>query len=134
MAKKKPTAKKLTTQARVAVSQTNISTRDVVLSERQQTTLQVDLKARPDFKGAIAAYVFDSAGNLTDQAPVRSGKVTLKTSAKTLSHPAGNSYYRRIIDRMLSSAKLTGKLRQDEAGTVFYWITTRKQAISEGKD
>lgn len=86
MAKRKPTAKKLTTQARVAVSQTNISTRNVVLSERQQTTLQVDLKARPDFKGAIAAYVFDSAGNLTDQAPVRSGKVTLKTSAKTLSH------------------------------------------------
>ncbi|MCA9173676.1 MAG: hypothetical protein KDB14_04245 [Planctomycetales bacterium] len=68
---------------------------------------------------------------LDHNAMVREG---IDPATTKVSHPAGNSYYRRIIDRMLSSAKLTGKLRQDEAGTVFYWITTRKQAISEGKD
>ena len=52
--------------------------------------------------------------------------------ANTLvSHPAGNTYYKRIIDRMLSGARLTGGWRQDEAGTVFYWITTVKQSVRE---
>lgn len=45
-----------------------------------------------------------------------------------VSHPAGKSYYKRIVDRMLSQARLTGTWRQDEAGQVFYWITTLRQA------
>ena len=48
-----------------------------------------------------------------------------------VSHPAGNTYYKRILDRMLSQAKLTGRWRQDEAGKVFYWVTTTKQAVRE---
>ena len=48
-----------------------------------------------------------------------------------VSHPAGSSYYKRIIDRMLTQGKLSGRWRQDEAGKVFYWITTSKQAMKE---
>jgi len=37
--------------------------------------------------------------------------------------PRTRTYYKRILDRVLSQAKLGGRLRVDEAGTVFYWIT-----------
>jgi hypothetical protein len=37
--------------------------------------------------------------------------------------PRTRTYYKRILDRILSQAKLGGRLRIDEAGTVFYWIT-----------
>jgi hypothetical protein len=34
-----------------------------------------------------------------------------------------NTYYKRILDRILIQAHLHGELRVDEAGTVFYWIS-----------
>ncbi len=44
-----------------------------------------------------------------------------------VSIPAGRTYYKRIVDRMLSQAKLKGELRVDEAGSPFLWITTIKR-------
>ena len=44
-----------------------------------------------------------------------------------VSVPAGRSYYKRVLDRMLFQARLQGELRVDEAGSPFYWITTIKQ-------
>ncbi len=86
MASRKPSPKKNITKARVTTSRTKVSTRIPTLSDRQQTTLRIDLKARPDFKGSLAAYLFDSAGNLVEYSAVRSGRVTLKSSAKMLGH------------------------------------------------
>jgi hypothetical protein len=37
--------------------------------------------------------------------------------------PRTRTYYKRIIDRLLSQGRLRGELRVDEAGTVFYWVT-----------
>jgi hypothetical protein len=37
--------------------------------------------------------------------------------------PRTRTYYKRILDRVLSQARLGGRLRIDEAGTPFYWIT-----------
>jgi len=37
--------------------------------------------------------------------------------------PRSRTYYKRILDRVLAQAHLAGKLRVDEAGTPFLWIT-----------
>jgi hypothetical protein len=41
--------------------------------------------------------------------------------------PAGRTYYRKVLDRLLFQAKLKAELRVDEAGEPFLWITTIKQ-------
>jgi hypothetical protein len=37
--------------------------------------------------------------------------------------PAGKTYLKRAVDRLLSQARLAGELRVDEQGRPFYWIT-----------
>jgi hypothetical protein len=37
--------------------------------------------------------------------------------------PAGKTYLKRVVDRLLSQARLAGELRVDERGRAFYWIT-----------
>jgi hypothetical protein len=37
--------------------------------------------------------------------------------------PRTRTFYKRILDRALSQARLHGQLRVDEAGTPFFWIT-----------
>jgi len=37
--------------------------------------------------------------------------------------PAGKTYLKRVVDRLLSQARLAGELRVDEQGRPFYWIT-----------
>jgi hypothetical protein len=37
--------------------------------------------------------------------------------------PAGRTYYKRILSKILSQAKLRSEVRVDEAGTAFVWIT-----------
>lgn len=54
------------------------------VTEKKRTTFKIALEL-PDFKGDLAAFVFDSAGRLLEQALVRAGKVSLSTSPKTLS-------------------------------------------------
>ncbi len=41
--------------------------------------------------------------------------------------PAGRTYYKRILDQVLSQAKLRSEIRIDEAGTAFLWITTSRR-------
>jgi hypothetical protein len=43
-------------------------------------------------------------------------------AAVKVSLPAGRTYYKRIVDRLLSQAKLAEDLRIDEAGHPFLWI------------
>ncbi len=38
-------------------------------------------------------------------------------------HPAARTYLKRVVDRLLSQARLAGELRVDERGQLFYWIT-----------
>lgn len=37
--------------------------------------------------------------------------------------PAGRTYLKKVVDRLLSQARLAGELRVDEGGRAFYWIT-----------
>ena len=37
--------------------------------------------------------------------------------------PAGKTYLKKAVDRLLSQARLAGELRVDEQGRPFYWIT-----------
>ena len=37
--------------------------------------------------------------------------------------PAGNTFLKKSVDRLLSQARLAGELRVDEQGRPFYWIT-----------
>ncbi|MBU1231510.1 MAG: hypothetical protein KKD01_05485 [Proteobacteria bacterium] len=53
-------------------------------AETKGTILKIDLE-QPDFKGQLSAFVFDSTGNLLEQAPVKAGKVTLSSSLQALS-------------------------------------------------
>jgi hypothetical protein len=49
------------------------------------------------------------------------GRVDLKKPVKV---PAGKSYYRRILDRVLAQAGLKCEVRVDDAGRPLIWITT----------
>jgi hypothetical protein len=40
--------------------------------------------------------------------------------------PAGRTYYKRIVDRLLFQAKLKTDVRVDEAGKPFLWIMSTK--------
>jgi hypothetical protein len=44
-------------------------------------------------------------------------------AAVKVSVPKTRTYYKRVLDRVLSQAHLAGQLRVDEAGTPFLWIT-----------
>jgi hypothetical protein len=44
-------------------------------------------------------------------------------AAVKVSVPKTRTYYKRVLDRVLSQAHLAGQLRVDEAGTTFLWIT-----------
>lgn len=84
MAKRRvPTKKKQVTVKKVT---DRTITRKPTKGDTKQTTLQIDLGQRTDFKGPIAAYLFDSAGNLVERAPVRSNRATLKSSSRTIAH------------------------------------------------
>ena len=52
--------------------------------EQKKTTIKVSLEQRPDFKGNVAAFVFDVAGNLLERAVVKAGRVTLPLSEDEL--------------------------------------------------
>jgi hypothetical protein len=49
----------------------------------KRISLKVEL-GKSDFKGELAAFVFDSAGRLLEQAPVRKNQVVLASDAQTL--------------------------------------------------
>ena len=49
-------------------------------------------------------------------------------SQTRVSIPAGRSYYKRILDRVLAQARLKAEIRVDEADQPFAWITTIKRA------
>jgi len=40
-----------------------------------------------------------------------------------VSVPEGKSYYKRILDGVLTQSMLTSEVRQDEAGTPFFWVS-----------
>ncbi len=71
----------------------------------QKTTIKVSLEQRPDFKGEVAAFVFDVAGNLLERADVKAGKVTLPLSeVKLIGTPPSS-----VIMRMYSSCFRSGR-------------------------
>ncbi len=80
--KKNPPAKKVTTRTVTRKPTTRKPTR----GDTKQTTLQIDLGDRTDFKEPMGAYLFDSAGNLVERAAVRSNRATLKSSSRTIAH------------------------------------------------
>ncbi|MEQ8785594.1 MAG: hypothetical protein RIC55_04815 [Pirellulaceae bacterium] len=41
-----------------------------------------------------------------------------------VSHPEGRTYFKKVIDRLLSQAKMKAELRVDEAGHPLFWLTT----------
>jgi len=41
--------------------------------------------------------------------------------------PAGKTFYKKILDHLLSQAGMSAELRVDEADTPFLWITTAKK-------
>lgn len=53
-------------------------------SRRPSTHFTVSLEERPDYQEPLAAVVFDSVGNLLDQAKVKDGKVKVDLPAQTL--------------------------------------------------
>lgn len=91
--------------------------------------LDVEISPTPleEALDAVSARL-DTPIYLDHNALVREGIDPAEVRVK---HPSGNTYYKRILDRLLSQAKLTGRWRQDEAGKVFYWVTTTKQAVRE---
>jgi hypothetical protein len=50
-------------------------------------------------------------------------KHQIDPAAVKVALPRTRTYYKRVLDRVLAQVHLAGKLRVDEAGTSFYWIT-----------
>ena len=48
--------------------------------------------------------------------------------------PAGKTFYKKILDRLLSQVGLTCRLRVDEAGKPFLWITSAKRPAARSED
>jgi hypothetical protein len=75
--------------------------------DAKKVTFQVSTIQRPDFKGRLAAYVFDAYGELAERVEVRDGKVEL-----TL--PGGDLGRTRVFvapaDEKLAARKLTPAL------------------------
>jgi hypothetical protein len=69
--------------------------------------------------GAIAAYI--NVPLVYDYNSMVQHRVDLKKPVKV---PAGQSYYRRILDRVLFQAGLKAEVRLDDSGKPFLWITT----------
>ena len=44
-----------------------------------------------------------------------------------VSVPEGKSYYKRILNRVLTQSMLNSEVRQDEAGTPFFWVSSLKR-------
>ena len=51
----------------------------------------------------------------------------VEPSQVLVSVPAGRSFYKRILDRVLIQNMLKSEVRVDEGGTPFFWISTAKR-------
>lgn len=76
----------------------------------------------PDALGAIQGrlnvpFLYDQNALAREQIDVATVRVSV---------PAGRTYYKRILDRMLFQAKLKSDVRVDESGKPFLWITSVK--------
>lgn len=58
-------------------------------------------------------------------------RARIKMDEKKVSVPAGRTFYKHVVDRVLAQAMLTGEVRVDEAGRPFYWVTTIRNSIKE---
>jgi hypothetical protein len=61
---------------------------------------------------------------IIDQNSLARNRIDLATTKVSL--PKMNTYYQRILDRLLNQAKMKAELRIDEADQPFVWITTLK--------
>ena len=64
----------------------------------------------------------DSSCRSTGTTP-RSPKHKIDPATIQVHLPRTRTYYKRILDRVLAQAHLAGKVRVDEAGTAFLWIS-----------
>ena len=66
-----------------------------------------------------APFVFDYNALARDRIDMKTVKVNV---------PAGRTYYKKILDRVLSQARLYCEIRVDEVNTPFIWISTLKKS------
>ena len=66
-----------------------------------------------------APFVFDYNSLARDRIDLATVKVSV---------PAGRTYYKKILDRVLSQARLYCEIRVDEVNTPFLWISTLKKS------
>ena len=66
-----------------------------------------------------APFVFDYNALARDRIDLATVKVSV---------PAGRTYYKKILDRVLSQARLYCEIRVDEVNTPFLWISTLKKS------
>jgi len=66
-----------------------------------------------------APFVFDYNALARDRIDLAAVKVSV---------PAGRTYYKKILDRVLSQARLYCEIRVDEVNTPFLWISTLKKS------
>ena len=66
--------------------------------QEKKTTIKVQFTRKPDFKGTVAAFAFDSAGNLLDRAEVKENKAVLALSAEQLSR--GRLFFAPVAEDM----------------------------------
>jgi hypothetical protein len=86
--------------------------------------IRIEIIERPlaDVLAAIAERL--ESPLLLDHAALDRQQIDPETAI--VSFPAGRSYYKQILDRVLFQARLKGEVRVDELGQPLVWITTLK--------
>lgn len=87
-------------------------------------TLNVEISSTPLTEALPAIGERLKAPLLLDHNSLARAEIDLSTKVDL---PKTNTYYDRIIDRLLFQAKLKYELRVDEAGQPLLWITTLRQ-------
>jgi hypothetical protein len=84
--------------------------------------LNVEVKDTPVGEAAEAVRSRLKVPMIVDHAALTKQKIDFETTKVSL--PKTNTFYGKILERLLYAAKLKYELRTDEADQPFLWITT----------
>jgi hypothetical protein len=102
---------------------------DRKLAPRLFEFLNVEIAGIPLPKALAALQQRLKLSFLIDESSLARARIEMDAEKVTV--PAGRTFYKSVVDRVLAQARLAGEVRVDEAGRPFYWITTIRNSIGK---
>lgn len=73
------------------------------IESKMKRTFKISLEEKPDFKGEISAFLFDSAGNLLETVSVKEGKASFSSTEDELAH--GRLFFAPVLEQAAEMEK-----------------------------